>query len=66
MITNVELDLKLNAEEFLRKLLPGVSNETLDDYELLYVRGNKTDYGRKPVREVSIRLRKKLKDGKIL
>ena len=66
MLTTVEVEIELSAKETIRRLFPLIAREQLDKYKILYVHTEGTEYGRKPVQIVTIRLRRELEEGKIL
>ncbi len=62
MIVNIEVDVELSAEEVIQRLFPR-SADRPGEYTLTYVHHEGTDYGRKPVKSVTFRLRRTLPEG---
>ena len=62
MITNIEVDVQLSAQEVIERLFPR-SADRPGEYHLLYVHHDGTDFGRNPVKSVTFRLRRNLPSG---
>ena len=62
MITNVEVEVELSAQEVIERLFPR-SADRPGEYRLIYVQTEGHDWGRKPIQNVRFRLRRQLPSG---